>query len=59
MNCPHCGRRISLLKIRTEFRCPTCGNSIRSNVRSVEIATLILIAVATVLTPMERFSKLC
>ena len=58
MKCPHCESGISLLKVRSKFRCPACGGTINSNVRRVEIATLILVAVVTVLTPMDRFSKL-
>lgn len=56
--CPHCESRISLLKIRPQFRCPTCGGVINSNVAYVEIGTLILVAVVTILTPTERFSRL-
>jgi DNA-directed RNA polymerase subunit RPC12/RpoP len=58
MKCPNCGTRISLFKVRSEFRCPSCGGVINSNVRSVEIVTLISVGVVTVLAPTERFSKL-
>ena len=58
MRCPHCESKISLAKVRSEFRCLTCGGTLRSNVTLVEITALILVGVVTVLTPMERFSKL-
>jgi hypothetical protein len=58
LSCPHCGERISPLRLQTDFSCQACGTRLRGKIVVAMLGVLALWSLADLIVMLATYTAL-